>query len=80
MPKKIFSIFPTGAGFAILRMTAVTTLMREKKCVVASTGSVQRASLGVKTASVSLIVGVATMIMIVGTSLTKKTVGIINVG
>lgn len=64
----------------ILKMTVVTILMRMRKCVVASTESVQRVSLGVETASVYPVGGAVTMTMTVGTSLMKKTVGIINAG
>lgn len=75
-----FFFFPTGAGCVILKTTVVTILMRMRKCVVASTGSVQRVSLGVETTSAYLADGVVTMIMTVGTSLMKKTAGIINAG
>lgn len=76
----MFKFFSTDVGFVTLRMTVVTVLMRMRRCVVASTGSAQRASLGVETASASPVVGVVTMIMIVGISLMKKIVGIISAG
>lgn len=63
-----------------LKMIVVTTLMRMRRCAVASTENVQRVSLGVQTTSASPVVGVVTMIMTVVISLMKKTVEITNAG
>lgn len=63
-----------------LKMTAVTTLMKMRRCAVVSTGIVLRVSLGVKTTSASPVAGVVTTTMTVGTSLMKKIVEITNVG